>query len=73
MQLVLVQNPLHSYCTIETLRGYLYKKFPEMWGVQKVPRNLHTSVLDMKRQKCLKDYGKSFVSMLILLVQSNLR
>lgn len=41
-----------------------------MWSVQKVPQNLHTSILDRKRQESFHDYGKFFVSMLVLLVNN---
>lgn len=72
MQFELVQNPLHSYNAVETFYGYLYKIFPDMWCVKMAQKILSTSVLGRKRQRHFQDYWKSFVSLLILLVNDQI-
>lgn len=42
------------------------KKNPEMCGVQKDPKGLHTSVLYSKRKKICQDYEKYFLSLFFL-------
>lgn len=64
---------MHSYNAIKTLHGYLYKIFPEIWAVKKTPKNLNAPVLGRKRQRHFQDYWKSFVSMLILLMNNQIR